>query len=372
VADLFSAHATETDWEWAAKRRTLFKTPKVGVFTGIGTFVFGMLVRGSFAEPSWFRASLFPALTAVLVAIVLPQVETWWIWRKRHRIRLEELMERPAPSPTVTPAIAAPPDRPKAEVTFDCDQTGWARLRVRNTGAGADLAATIQLYGLTAGVVEGKQMYAQWELGDEAKQWLAAGETRTLRLASIWQIMPGLRAWAVHRTGGDDIRGVNLVEFMDVRLVAVPDLVAPCELQVLLNADGDSRMARAGVDPPLFHIVPPRVADMRQLLVEAADYIRAIPYGLGNAKAAIYMSVMVKFHIAEFIEQAFGAAEAKAYSDRFTDDLHPTRWQETSAGLLLGLGQRATEANILQSFELPITWSEFYERQPEWEWPEYD
>jgi hypothetical protein len=55
-----------------------------------------------------------------------------------------------------------------------------------------------------------------------------------------------------------------------------------------------------------------------------------------------------------------------------SSSLHPTQWQDTSAGLLLDLAQRATEANILPSFELPTTWNEFYERQPDWEWPVYE
>jgi hypothetical protein len=49
-----------------------------------------MLVRGAFNYPAPLRASLIPAVIAVTVALVLPQLETWWIWRRRHKIRLED------------------------------------------------------------------------------------------------------------------------------------------------------------------------------------------------------------------------------------------------------------------------------------------
>jgi hypothetical protein len=380
--DIFISQSTETPWEWAKARRQWFKTPAKDLLGGAFLALPGLAVRFSAGNPNWVRATVEAVGTALIGAVILPQLETLY-WRIRRRgILLDErerkLAEReaaPLSPPPAAPPHAAPAtavDQPRAEVTLECDATGWARLRVTNTGAGADFSATIQLYGFTAGAVEGRQIYARWELGDGAQRRLAAGETRTLRLASITQIAAGVRAWTVHRADGEDIKGVELAEFMEVQLVANPDLVEPCQLQILLNADGGSRMARGGVDQPLFHTVPPRVAHMRRLLVEAANHIRAIPYGLGKAKAAIYMSVMVKFHNAEFVEQAFGKTEAEAYSARFTDNLHPTQWQETSAGLLLDLAQRATEANILPSFELPITWNEFYERHPDWEWPEYD
>jgi hypothetical protein len=104
VSGIFTASSEDSDWEWAKGQRSLFKTPKVGVFAGVGTFVVGMLVRGWLGEPNWFRASLIPGLIAVLAAVILPQIETLSIWRKRHAIRLEaakkriaELESAPAP-----------------------------------------------------------------------------------------------------------------------------------------------------------------------------------------------------------------------------------------------------------------------------------
>jgi hypothetical protein len=371
VADIFKEHSTETDWEWAAKRRTLFKTPKVGVFTGIGTFVFGILVRGSFGEPNWFRASLFPALTAVLVAVVGPQVETAIIWLRRHKIRLDELQANPpVPAP-----VAAPPtpvvNRPKAEVDFECDNTGWARLRIRNAGAGGTFTVTLQLHGLTAGAVEGRQVFARWELGDGPHQRLGRGETRVVRLATMAQIAPGVRAWAVHRADGDDIKGVELVELLEVTVVSDPDLEENCQLQILLDATGASAMARAGIDQPLFRHVPPRVAEMRRLLVEVADYVRAMPYGRGDAKAAIWMAVTVHEKVATLLGEAFGPREIAVYALKLKDGEGQDP-REVCAAFLLDRAQQLTQDEILRTFPLPITWTQYYERQPDWEWPDSD
>jgi hypothetical protein len=46
--------------------------------------------------------------------------------------------------------------------------------------------------------------------------------------------------------------------------------------------------------------------------------------------------------------------------------------REVSAAFLLEKAQRLTEEEIRRTFPLPITWVQFYERQPGWDWPEND
>nr|QIQ10796.1 hypothetical protein GLBDPPGF_00002 [uncultured bacterium] len=338
-----------------------------------------MVVRGSFGEPNWFRASLIPALVAVVVAAILTNGETWLIWRKRHATRLAEANRRIAELESA-PTPPAPPTSvvvgPKAEVTFDCDRTGWARLRVTNTGTGATFSAIIQPYQLLAGAVQGRQVYAKWELGEGPLQRLAAGETRTIRLASVREIGRALEArerllaWTLHRADGDDINGIEDREYVEVRLVADPDLAEPCQLQVLLDAAGSSRMARIGVDEAIVHKVPKRVEEMRRLLAEVVDYLSAMPIGQGNTKAAVWMAVMTHDHVADLLGQAFGPRETAVYGTRLQDG--GASMLELSTQYLLAKAQSLTEDEILGSFELPITWAQFYERQPGWEWPAYD
>ena len=378
--DIFREQSTDTAWEWARARRQWFKTPAKDLLGGAFLSLPGLAVRFSAGNPNWVRATIEAVGTALIGAVMLPQFETVF-WRIRRRgILLDERERRLTERETAPPpqaVVASPPpaaaavDRPKAEVTFDCDNTGWARLRIRNAGAGGTFTVTLQLHGLTAGGVEGRQVYARWELGDGAHQRLGRGETRVIRLATTRQLAPGVRAWAVHRADADDIKGVELVELMEVTIVADPDLEEPCQLQILLDATGASAMARVGVDQPLFHRVPQRVADMRRLLVEVAEYVRNMRGGRGNARDAAWMAVTVHEKVADLLGQAFGPREIAVYGLKMKEagagDL-----REASAAFLLDRAQGMTEVEILRNFPLPITWVQFYERQPGWEWPEYD
>jgi hypothetical protein len=171
--------------------------------------------------------TLAGGIIAIIVAAGLPQLETFLIWRKRDSILLDEANQRLSdlqPGPQTMGPLAAPQaDRPHAKLEFTCDRRlGWARMSVTNTGSGALFSATVQPYGLTAGAVEGRQIAAKWELGGAAHQRLARGETRVLRLASVMEVAPGVRAWVLHRADGEDIRGVERTEFLDVTLVADP------------------------------------------------------------------------------------------------------------------------------------------------------
>lgn len=376
VADLFTTQSTDTPWEWAKARRQWFKTPGKDLAGGAFVGIVGFIVRYASGNVNWVRSTVEALVIAVAGALVLPTLEaSFWLARRRSILldeREKRLDEREtAPLATLPDSVANSPDRPRAEVTFDCDQTGWARLRTTNAGAGANFSATIQLFGITAGAVEGMQITGKWDLVDGPVQRIAHADTRVMRLASVIEIARGVRAWAIHRAGGADIRSVNLVEFMEVRLVAEPDLVEPCNLQIILNADGGSKMARVGVDPPLFHVVPPRVDAMRRLLAEVADYVRAMPQSTKTAKPAVWMAAMVHDHVSELLGQAFGPPVIAVYQRQLKEG-DGSDLRERCAAFLLDLGQRLTEDDILPSFPMPITWVEFYERQPGWEWPEYD
>ena len=240
---MFSVHASESDWQWAAKRRTLFKTPIAGVVTGVGTFVVGMGIRAAFSEPHWLRASAIAALIAIIVAVGAPWVETWNIWRRRHKIRLEEreaeLASLKAASEPVTAAASpAQSDRPLASPVLIADRTGWARLRITNSGAGATFSATIQAYGLTAGAVEGRRVAAKWEEVDGPRQRIGRSDTRVLRLATLTNLgAHNVNGWKLHRSDGPDIGGVDAEDTIDVTIVAEPDLAEACQLRVVLRSD---------------------------------------------------------------------------------------------------------------------------------------
>lgn len=111
------------------------------------------------------------------------------------------------------------------------------------------------------------EIYGQWELGSAPHQHLAHSETRVVRIASVTQIAPGVRAWAVHRAGGGDIRGVDLVEIMDVTVVANSDLPQPRALQVLLDTKGTSQMARRRI-PIVYKGIPLGTTFRVDLIVE--------------------------------------------------------------------------------------------------------
>jgi len=65
-------------------------------------------------------------------------------------------------------------------------------------------------------------------------------------------------------------------------------------------------MSRRDVDPPLELAVPQRLADMRRLLVEVAEYARAMPRSATSAKPAIWMAVIVREVVPELLGAAFG------------------------------------------------------------------
>ena len=94
--DLFQWHATDTDWEWADRRRRWFKTPMANVVVGSATFAVGMTVRGLVGDPNWFVASFVSFAVAVITALLAPKAETAIIFLRRHKIRLEELQARDA------------------------------------------------------------------------------------------------------------------------------------------------------------------------------------------------------------------------------------------------------------------------------------
>lgn len=235
---MFSAHSAESDWEWARKRRTLFKTPTTGVLAGIATFMLGILVRALFGEPNWFKASLIAAIIAVAVAIVPSQIETWLIWRKRHKVRLEDAKEKIATLEATSVPTAPPSDKPLASPVLVANKTGWARLRITNKGAGAVFSATVQPYGLTAGAVQGRLVPAQWQEVDSPTQRIARDDTRVLMLASLTNLgVEGVNGWKIHRADGPDIGGVDAEDVLDVTVVADPDLAKPCQLRVVLRPD---------------------------------------------------------------------------------------------------------------------------------------
>jgi hypothetical protein len=288
--------------------------------SGLAVGVGGGVLRYQAGDPNWLIA-FGVAGVSVAAAVLLPQAETvFWLVR-RNTILLDERDARIAELESARPVsgwsqssmVAAPLEKPHAAIEFICDgPLGWPRLRVTNSGAGALFSATIQLYGTTAAAVQYRRIPAKWEMGDTAQQRIAHGETRSLWLASVGQIAPGVRGWLVHRSDGDDIKGVELTEMLDVTLTADPDLDEPCHLQLLLQADGGSQMARAGVEP-LVHVVPPRVAHMRRLLVEAAEYVRQMPTRTGHTKDAIDMSIAVKIVVPELLLRAFGIRAPAVY-----------------------------------------------------------
>lgn len=104
----------------------LFKTPKIGVATGVATFVIGLFVRGLFGEPNWFRASLIAAVIAILVPVALTQLETLWIWRNRHATRLQEANNLIAEMKAAAAAQLPPAStdaRPSTDVTAQHDSS---------------------------------------------------------------------------------------------------------------------------------------------------------------------------------------------------------------------------------------------------------
>jgi hypothetical protein len=105
-------------------------------------------------------------------------------------------------------------DKPRAILRFTCDKTGWARLYVTNKGGGAMFTATIQTQGFTAGQVEGKPI--TWII-NRANDMLWSGMVQTM-------------------LGEDD--------YVDVTIVADPDLVAPCKARIYLRHEGKCEMVR--------------------------------------------------------------------------------------------------------------------------------
>jgi hypothetical protein len=156
---------------------------------------------------------------------------------------------------------------------------------------------------------------------------------------------------------------------MEVAVVAEPDLEEPCELQILLNATGSSSTARVGLDAPLFRHVPQRVADMRRLLVEVVEYVRSMPRG--DTKAVVWVAVMVREHVTKLLGDAFGFRMMAVYTRKMTEN-EKGDLVEACAAFLLEHAQRLTEEQISPGFPLPMTWTTYYEHQPDWEWPNYD
>jgi hypothetical protein len=174
-----------------------------------------------------------------LVAVLLPQLETWSIWRRRDKIRLDEREAelaslKAAAAPLSRPAL----DKPVAVPILVSDRTGWARLRIHNQGAGGIFSATIQAYDLTAGAVEGRRVAAKWEEVEGPTQRIGRADMRVLRLATLMNLgAPGVNGWKIHRADGPDFGGVDAEDVIDITVVAEPDLAEPCQLRVVLRSD---------------------------------------------------------------------------------------------------------------------------------------
>jgi hypothetical protein len=116
--------------------------------------------------------------------------------------------------------------------------------------------------------------------------------------------------------------------------------------------------------------LPTRVADMRRLLVETADYVRAMPTGLGNTKATGWMTVTVIDDVPQLLGGVRTAHSRRLWHGGVKDarkhmaGSSPRVPSETSQGL--------TEDQIEPEFPLPMTWKEFYESDPSKEWPIYE
>jgi hypothetical protein len=96
-----------------------------------------------------------------------------------------------------------------------------------------------------------------------------------------------------------------------------------------------------------------------------------MPRSSKSAKPAAWMAVMVHEHVATLIGQAFGPRMIAVFG-QCMKEAEPGMLREACGAFLLDLAQRTTEEEIIPTFPLPVTWTEFYERQPDWEWPEYD
>jgi hypothetical protein len=179
------------------------------------------------------RGPAFQPWMLVMLGVALLALAVFWAWRDEHdranraEAEITQLKDK----------------SPIARLSFSCDQTGWARLKVTNEGAGALFWATIQTYGLTAGAVEGRQVYARWEEVDGSRQFIGRGDTKVLRLATVTQRQIYSKSWNIHRADEDHIPGVEKEEIIDVVLVAEPDLREPCKVRIHLHADGESEMA---------------------------------------------------------------------------------------------------------------------------------
>jgi hypothetical protein len=107
--DIFSAQSTETPWEWAKARRQWFKTPAKDLIGGAFLAVPGLVVRFSAGNPNWVRATVEAVGTALLGAVVLPNLEAlYWLSRRRDILldeREKSLAEREA---SVAKAISPP------------------------------------------------------------------------------------------------------------------------------------------------------------------------------------------------------------------------------------------------------------------------
>jgi hypothetical protein len=116
-----------------------------------------------------------------------------------------------------------------------------------------------------------------------------------------------------------------------------------------------------------------RLQELRRILLEAADYIQAMPKGLNDARAAVAMAITVFDVVSLLLNRAFLVPPTKDYktflSAERTKQGDSPDLRKAAADFLVRLAGQLREDNLDQGFLMPDSWEQFRDSDPVNNWP---
>jgi hypothetical protein len=350
VAEMFGAQSTETAWEWAKARRQWFKTPAKDLAGGAFLALPGLIVRFSTGNPNWIRATVEAVATALIGAVVLPQLESLYWLARRTGILLDEREKRVAERET-SAAHATASSTAVADVEGIRKRLGDLRLRY------IELERAFLAEG-------GRQQlwHAQTQLHNEARKIIDRelgrdywAQFKDVKLAPL--VVPASFPF-------DDAERLNLLYMIHGRSEWISKI-----LEGIRAGSVVPRPVAAESKP----VESQRLTDLRRILVEAADYIQAMPKGLNDSRAAVEMAFTVFDTVSVLLDRAFLVPPTKDYK-AFLSAERPKQGdnpdlRKAAADFLVRLAGQLREDNLDQGFLMPSSWKQFRDSDPENNWP---
>jgi hypothetical protein len=314
--------------------------------------IVGAVVRVASGNTTWFRATAEGIVITVVVALVLPQLESLFWLARRKTVLLDEANQRIAALQAKAIAAAAEPtDATREGLRRSLGDLKLAyvqleRAFIAQNGAKELWHKQTKLHNAALAIIDqqlGRDYWAQFK--DAKESPLVVPQNFPLQdheALNLLYMIHGRSEW-LSRTI-DELRGMRNSDAAPRRPAAAP-------------SRQESR----------------RLTETRRILREAADYVRAMPSGRGAAEDALRIAWVVHQTVPEFLKRAFLVPPTQDYLTYINAEQDKQRdkfeMRATAAEFLTRLAGRITEDDLDNGFLMPNTWLQFRETDPPRNWP---